>query len=190
MQGESEMKKTVLTLLALVMLLSVLSLSASAGPPEEVSGLWQYIPYVKVHNAAGECVPPGENDTRPPCIREADGNTFMQTFETGKWSGSFVGVSTEDGKVVVHRSGDWSFNAIVSFSEVTVSGKSGTLKMSVNGRLSRYDEDGWWYGRWVILSGTGELATLRGQGTWWGPGAPDVGQEGDIWYAGKIHFAP
>ena len=47
-----------------------------------------------------------------------------------------------------------------------------------------------WHGRWVILRGTDELATLRGQGTWWGPGAPDVGLWGDIYYGGNIHFEP
>jgi len=60
--------------------------------------------------------------------------------------------------------------------------------MSVEGSLP--DASSGWHGRWVILRGTDELATLRGQGRWWGPGAPDVGVWGDIYYGGKIHFEP
>jgi hypothetical protein len=162
------MKKRLVTLVAVVMVLSVLIVPVQAGPPVEASGLWQYKPYILEQ-------------------RMADGNTFLKTFEEGKWTGTLSGTSTEDGKVVIHRNGDWSFNAIVSF-EGTVDGKSGTLEMSVVGK--RPDGAPEWEGKWVILSGTGELATLRGQGTWWGPGAPEPETWGDIYYAGKVHFGP
>ena len=66
--------------------------------------------------------------------------------------------------------------------------EQGTLVMSVEGSAPDAVSD--WHGRWVILRGTDELATLRGQGTWWGPGAPDVGLWGDIYYGGEIHFEP
>jgi hypothetical protein len=112
----------------------------------------------------------------------------LTTFENGPWTGTFEGISTEDGKVVIHCSGAWSFNAIVSFSELTVDGRTGTLKMSVVGK--RPDENADWAGKWVILSGTGELTDLRGQGTWWGPGAPGPEEWGDIYYAGNYHFRP
>jgi len=67
--------------------------------------------------------------------------------------------------------------------EGTVMGKEGTLVIQLVGW--RYlPED--WYGQWLIISGTGELANLRGQGIWWGPG---FGAEGpDIFYSGQIHF--
>jgi hypothetical protein len=163
------MKKRLLTLLTLSVILSVLSIPALAGPPTAASGVWLYTPYIV-------------------SMRFADGNTFLKTFEDGIWTGTFEGVSTEDGHVVIHSTGFWSFRGTVSFSQVTVDGKSGTLEMHVVG--SRPDVFTDWQGRWVILSGTGDLATLRGQGTWWGPGAPDVGQQGTIYYAGQIHFEP
>jgi hypothetical protein len=165
------MRKLSLTLLAALMILvaSALAMPVQAGPPTPAEGLWQYQPFILD-------------------VKEAGCNTFLTTFENGMWTGTFEGTSTEDGKVVIHCSGAWSFNAIVSFSEVTVDGREGTLTMSVGG--GQPDEDSDWEGRWVILSGTGELATLRGQGIWWGPGAPDVGVWGDIYYSGQIHFEP
>ncbi len=89
--------------------------------------------------------------------------------------------------MVIHCNEAWSFNAIVSF-DGTVNGKSGTLKMSVVGK--RPDAFADWEGKSVILSGTGELANLRGRGTWWGPGAAEEGKWGDIYYDGNYHFEP
>lgn len=162
------MKKRVLTLLTMIMILSTLSAPALAGPPTEVGGLWQYTPYI-----VG--------------VRVAGGNMFLQTIEDGIWTGNFEGDSTEDGQVVVHSSGSWSYKGIVSFVG-TVDGRSGTMEMSVAGRRPDVLSD--WQGLWVILSGTDELANLRGQGTWWGPGAPAPEQQGDIYYSGTIHFEP
>jgi hypothetical protein len=163
------MKRMLLTLLTLSVILSMLSVPALAGPPTAAEGLWQYKPTILDE-------------------RVADGNIFLETSEEGIWTGTFEGESTEAGHVVIHSSGFWSFRAIVSFSEVTVDDKTGTLEMSVVGK--RPDAGSDWQGRWVILGGTGELATLRGQGTWWGPGAPGPGEWGDIPYAGQIHFEP
>jgi hypothetical protein len=162
------MKKVWLTLLTVVVALSALLISAQAGPPTTAEGLWQYQPFIEDMRTAG-------------C------NTFLDTFENGLWTGTFEGTSTEDGKVVIHCNGAWSFNAIVSYVG-TVNGQSGTLQMSVEG--SRPDGESEWLGRWVILSGTEGLATLRGQGTWWGPGAPNPGEWGDIYYEGNVHFEP
>jgi len=163
------MKRLLLTLLTLAVMLSMLSVPALAGPSTAAEGVWQYKPTIED-------------------VRMADGNMFLETSEEGLWTGTFEGESTEDGHVVVYRTGSWSFRGTVSFSQVTVDGASGTLEMTVVG--SRPDAVTDWQGRWVILSGTGDLATLRGQGTWWGPGAPDVGQWGDIYYEGQIHFEP
>jgi hypothetical protein len=182
-----KMKKPTLTVLSLAMVLLMLSMPALAGPPTEADGLWQYQPFIKVYNDEGECVPPTGAPGEVPCIESHDENTVMYTFENGQWYGTFFGTSTEDGKVVIHSSGVWSFNAIVSF-EGEVDGRYGTLQMSVNGKAPDAFSD--WEGRWVIISGTGELSTLQGQGTWGGPGAPEVGAWGDIYYAGKVHFEP
>lgn len=71
-----------------------------------------------------------------------------------------------------------------------MSGKWGTLEMRVVG--SSPDVPTGWEGKWVILSGTGDLANLRGQGTWWGPGYDPANplEYGKIDYSGKIHFEP
>ncbi len=159
----------ILATVLLSTLIIVLSVPAYAGPPENANGLWQYTPTILA-------------------VRERGCNTFLTTSEEGIWTGTFTGNSTEDGKVVIHCSGMWSFDAIVSFHDVTVAGKSGTLEMTVVG--GRPDASSNWTGRWVILSGTGDLASLRGQGTWWGPGAHGPGTWGDIYYSGDYHFEP
>jgi hypothetical protein len=182
-----KMKKVILMVLSLATVLLMLSMPTLAGPPAGAAGLWQYQPFVKVYDADGECVPPTGAPGEVPCIETHGGNTVMYTFENGKWEGTFNGISTEDGKVVVYSSGALSFDAIVSF-EGEVDDKFGALQMSVNGRWT--DGGTEWQGRWVIISGTGELSTLHGQGTWWGPGAPDFGVWGDIYYAGNVHFEP
>lgn len=160
---------SVLILLVLGLLFG-LTPAAQAGPPEDASGLWLYTPY-----ATG--------------VRQAGCNIHLDTVEDGVWTaGTFVGTSTEVGRVTIHCSGRWSFYATVFFDHVTVNGRSGTLEMTVNGSRPNASAD--WYGHWTITDGSGELATLRGHGTFWGPGAPGEGMQGLIYYAGRIHFEP
>jgi len=161
-------KLQILSILFVMAFLFMTSVPALAGPPEAAAGLWQYRTFILE-------------------VREAGCNTFLKTLEDGLWTGTFDGISTEDGTVVIHCSGAWSFNAIVSF-EGSVAGRNGTLTMSVVG--SRPDGSADWEGKYVILSGTGELDNLRGQGIWWGPGAPAPGVWGDIEYEGSYHFEP
>jgi hypothetical protein len=170
-KGEYEMRKAFLTLLSLLILVLLIAVvvPVQAGPPESAEGLWQYQPFI-LGAQVNDC------------------NTFLTTFENGVWTGTFEGNSTEDGKVVIHCNGSWSFNAIVTFSQVTVGGRSGTLEMSVNG--SRPDGLSDWTGYWVITDGADGLENLRGQGNWWGPGAPAPEEWGDIYYEGNIHFEP
>jgi hypothetical protein len=163
------MKRTVSILVTVFMAALALSMTVQAGPPTAAAGLWRYTPYLI-------------------SMKVADGNTFLHTFENGEWTGTFEGDSTEEGHVVIHSTGAWSFRGTVTFSQVTVDGRSGTLEMRVAGERPDVFTD--WEGRWVITGGTGDLVNLRGQGTWWGPGAPDLGLQGDIWYAGQIHFEP
>jgi hypothetical protein len=40
------------------------------------------------------------------------------------------------------------------------------------------------------IGDTPRLELKARQAPWWGPGAPDVGEWGDIYYAGKVHFEP
>ena len=162
------MKKRLFVLLIVLTILALGAIPALAGPPQKAEGLWQYQPFILG-------------------VKEAGCNTFLTIFENGLWTGTFEGTSIDYGKVVIHCNGAWSFNAIVLF-EGSVAGKSGTLRMSVVG--GRPDALSDWEGKSVILSGTGELANLRGQGTFWGSGAPVPEVWGDIYYEGNYHFEP
>jgi hypothetical protein len=171
-------------------LLSMAPMAVHATPPTatEVSGTITYMARFKVYDDSGECVPPdGSEDQRLPCIKMADGNLFAETFEEATYTGGLAGASTNDCKVVIHSSGAWFYKAISSFQGI-VDGRDGTLQISMIG--SRLSADAEWQGSWVILGGDGKLATLRGQGTWAGPGAPDVWVWGDVYYEGQIHFEP
>jgi hypothetical protein len=169
-EGDEKVRKRPLLAIAvlLVGLLLVLSVPALAGPPEEAGGVWEYMVTAADVELAG-------------C------NMFMYTYDIGEWTGTFEGVSTETGVVVAHCSGKTSFNGSLSFVG-DVNGQSGSLEMSVVGQCC--DEQGHWKGQWVILSGTEGLANLRGQGTWFGPGAGGPFVWGTVDYAGNYHFEP
>lgn len=161
-------KKYIVILLALLVLL-VLVIPAQATKPDSAGGVWSYFVY----------------DVE---VKEAGCNTFLTTYDYGKMTGTFEGDTTEVGMVVEHCSGRVSFNGNMVFDgevESPTGKRSGTMEMSVVGQCC--DENGW-DGQWVILSGTGELANLHGQGTWsgWGAGGPFVW--GDVDYEGNIHF--
>lgn len=156
---------------AVAALLLVSASAVTAGAPTEASGEWLYLPSVVGMRTAG-------------C------NTFLDTTEVGIWSGTFVGESAEVGNVVIHCNGRLGFNATVSFDSVTVGGKTGPLEMRANGVKASPEAD--WVGHWVILSGSGELENLRGNGTFWGPGwlESDPTAYGQIYYDGQVKFAP
>jgi hypothetical protein len=151
-KGDAKMKKKACMLVTVFMVVLALSVSVQAGPLTIAGGDWLYMPTVE-------------------SVRIAGGNTFLELSEVGAWSGTFEGESTEAGTVVQHSSGRVFFKGIVSFVG-TVNGQSGTMKMSVVG--SKADPTAEWEGKWVILGGTEGLATLQGQGTWWGPGWSEV----------------
>jgi len=121
-------------------------------------------------------------------IRVSDeGNIFIEAKEWEVWSGAFdgtaeavfrVGIFVEEPPVF------WNVWLRSTFTG-TVDGKSGTLIIQLVGKRPMEPEPGWWSGQWLILSGTGELANLHGQGTWWGPG---FGNSPAIYYSGQVHF--
>jgi hypothetical protein len=164
------MKKKVWMSVTVFMAVLALSVSVQAGPPTVAGGDWLYMPTVE-------------------SVRSASGNTFIELSEIGVWSGTFDGYSTETGTVVQHSSGRVFFKGLVSFVG-TVNDQSGAMKMSVVGSKADLTAD--WEGKWVILGGTEGLATLQGQGTWWGPGwSPLTPTDwGVIHYAGNVHFEP
>jgi len=166
--------KRSIALLALVLtLVLVPAVITHATPPTSASGRWGYTPWINFES-----------------MRVAGGNTFFEAYtETppDEWTGTFVGTSEDVYNVAIHSTGAWYCNGVVSF-EGKVNGVEGTLVIWFLGKKPDMFAD--WSGKWVILSGTGDLANLRGQGTWWGPGAPEVGQKGYVDYSGKIHFDP
>ena len=162
------MKRKILISLTFAIMLSLLAIPVFASPPTNASGIWKYMP------------------TELTFIKESGGNQFFDLTEAGIWTGTFKGTSVDYGPVVMHRSGATSFKGIVDF-DGEVDGKTGTLMIKVNGRKPNPTAD--WKGSWVILSGSGELSNLHGQGKWWGPGynPADPTTYGVIHYSGHIH---
>ena len=163
------MKKKLFVLLAVIMVLSMISIPAMATPPENAEGEWIYLP------------------TGQELLKVAGGNTFLSITEDSRWTGTFDGESKDHGTVVIYRSGRLFFKGEVEFTSVTVNGQTGTLELQVNG--SKQDSGSDWVGRWVVSGGELYEAGLRGQGSWDGPGwqgDPEV--EGEIHYSGNIHF--
>lgn len=162
------MNKKLFALVSTVIVLSLLVMPALAAQEKVPDGIWSY-------------------NSEFVNIRVVGGNMFISITDVGMWSGTFEGTSDDVGEVAVYRSGLWNYWGTVEFTG-EVDGVSGTLTMKVHG--IRPDADSEWDGTWVIISGTGGLATLRGQGTWWGMGAPGPGVWGDVEYEGDVHFEP
>ena len=153
--------------ICMLALLSTLSMSVHATPLTPASGTWTYIP------------------ADMTLTRSADGNTFYEAKSIDIVTGTFEGPGTGVDILVLHSSGFWTGIGVATFVDCMVDGKSGTLVIRWAAHATA--ETGLWSGQWVILSGTGELANLRGQGTFWGP----VNPEGINYpYSGWIHFEP
>lgn len=170
-RGVNDMKKNLFVLLATVVLLLLVSIPAFATPPQDASGDWTYLPR-------------GDE-----LLKVAGENVFLWNVEDSVWTGTFEGHSVDSGVVVLHREGNLFFKGTVSFDSVKVNGKEGSLEMLVNGTKPDLSLETDWKGQWVISKAGGDLAGLKGQGAWWGPGwQGEEGVWGDIYYDGKIHF--
>jgi len=156
------------TLLMCIVTLLTLSTPVYATPPITASGTVNY-----TFEVTG--------------MREADGNLFLYAIEWEDWMGDFEGTAVAFFRVEMFSSGFWNVWLRSTFTG-TVDEKYGTLVIQLVGKKP-LDED--WYGQWVIISGTDELANLRGRGTWGGPGYRDdikIPGDPDLWYEGEIHF--
>jgi hypothetical protein len=169
-EGDGKMKKRLIVLLAVIVVLSMVSIPALAGPPQDAGGAWYYLPTGMVVD------------------KVAGGNTFVSISDVGYWTGTIAGDEVDVGTAVIHLSGRWSYTeGILTFESAVVGGRSGGLEMRVRG--SRPDIYTDWEGQWLITAATGGLEGLRGQGTWWGPGwQGDPNVHGVVYYSGKIHF--
>ncbi len=109
----------------------------------------------------------------------ADGNTIYSVTVTTKLTGTLTGIGVDYATLIAHADG--SFNAQhLSTCTCALGGNSGTLTSIFNLKGSLVN--GVAEGQWTILSGTGGLTGLRGQGTL--VGAPFVGAD----YSLQIHF--
>lgn len=121
-------------------------------------------------------------------MRQAGPNLFMDAAEQEEYRGDLEGTGNSVFTVGMFRD-FWTVWLRSEFVGV-IDGRDGTLVMQLVGKKP-VGED--WYGTWVIISGTGELANAHGQGTWWGPGyRSDEKTPGDpdCYTLGLIHFDP
>ena len=116
-------------------------------------------------------------------IRYPDGNIVLTIKREGQLSGTTEGLITETTYVVGKRI--TTVHGIQICDPCSVGGRSGTYVLRFEGTEDPYGHD---WGHWVYLSGTGDLANLRGHGTYEGSGAPDGSFSGT--YSGEYHFDP
>ena len=145
------MEKMGVKFCALAVLLSTLLIPVvQATPSIAVGGDWKY------------------GYTGFEIIKLADGNAIVSVTEHGDWSGDFVGVSEMVVSGVIHSKGFITFEGVINF-DGSVLNKDGTLIIRYAGKVTSAGEI---ISQWVIQSGTGDLANLRGQGTLSGVGGP------------------
>lgn len=164
------MRKLSVFFLLLAALLAVVQWApVAASRPADVSGTLSYIPY-----QVGE----------PKIV---GGNMFFQTEEDVWYEGDFDGTAFDECLVILHASGNWTYQAISHFSG-TIAGHTGEMTLRLNGH--RPDAFSDWTGQWVILSGSGDLTNVHGQGIFYGAGSPGFGFMGQVTYEGQVHFDP
>ncbi len=190
------MKKAAVVAVAILIVAGLLSTSlslANATPSTPVSGRWVGTPGSAIFSN----------------IKIAGGNVFLDVYNKGPYvSGDILGSFEQTFTAVVHygdpeiaknietipipQRPDADFNWI-KMERVftgTVLGVPGglTIRLEAKGYGNTlrgpacYDLEG----TWVIISGTGGLANLHGQGTWWHSKTGFTGLE----YEGQVHFDP
>ncbi len=137
------MKRSLFVVLMVIAML-LMAVPASAGPPVDVAGEWNY---------EGEFWP----------VKVAGPNLFVEGTDTGHWTGGLVGTTQEEFTAVFHRD-HAIYRGHMEFTG-SVDGVYGTMMIKTNGIL----KDGIWTGNWVIQHGTGDLASVHGGGTFVGP---------------------
>lgn len=108
----------------------------------------------------------------------ANGNTILWGTTTVFVTGSFAGTATDTWTETLFQTGALSLRDVLTVS-TSVDGKSGTLTLLLVGRAA--PPGAYWTGQWTILSGTDDLATISGHGTWW---TAEVGYD----YSGFVEF--
>lgn len=117
----------------------------------------------------------------------ADGNVFISAVEYDKVTGTLEGTGEGVFTLEIHPEGFDTGQGRTLFTG-SVLDNEGTLVIQWVGNTK--NDQGWWWFQWTILSGTGKLANLQGQGTGWGPGPAGLDEWGGVELSGKIVFAP
>jgi hypothetical protein len=119
---------------------------------------------------------------QPPKVAEESDNRVLTMNIIEEWNGGIEGVATAQAIWIVHNAplignpDAWiNFHAIITFSDVTVLGQSGGLTIRIRGAKTEC--------HWTIISGTGDLANIHGQGK------ASLDTE-PYTYTGKVHFDP
>lgn len=141
--------------------------------------------------------------------RTAGGNVFLDVYNRGTYiAGDILGSFEQTFSAVVHFGSpkvvanldpsNPSTNPDAAFNWVdmdrtftgTVLGVPGgfTMRLQATGYGNNLKGPAYYdlEGTWVIISGTGDLANLHGQGTWWHSRTGATGLE----YEGQVHFDP
>jgi len=116
----------------------------------------------------------------PVSIREAGGNTFISAVEIDEFDGTFEGDGEGPFTVTIHPTGFMTGRGRTVF-DGEVQGEWGTLVIQWTGETKTL---GRWLCKWVILSGTEDLANLRGQGK----GVETAPESYVLDMSGKIQF--
>lgn len=156
-------RRTVFAVLGALSLVTLPSSRAAAtGPPAAATGSFTQVSFV----VSSERVV---------------GSVFMFDFtETDLLTGTLTGTSVLEGSCAVPPTGSASCHALETFTG-SVDGRAGTAEF-----WNVFEVDfatGSFSGRFTALGGTGDLANLRGQGTFEGTGTTGT-------YALRITFAP
>jgi hypothetical protein len=132
-------------LLVLVLSVLVLVLPAAAGAAPPVSGS-------------------GTSTVSSAIIastRQADGNTFVSSRVTTRYSGTVQGTGVGEETVIIHPDGTFNGSTFETFTG-TIGGNPGTAVFRVVGTGDV--TTGALSGQFTIVDGTGGLATLHGEG--------------------------
>ena len=119
---------------------------------------------------------------------EADGSYFGDYVEYEEWSGDIEGTAVAPFPFILWASGEMDAWLLAEFEGTVLGEYEGTMViMSIYHAPTSGGTD--WHGEWMIISGTGDLEHLRGQGVAWGPGSTNE-DDGitDIYYNGQVMF--
>ncbi len=137
---------------------------------------------------AAQAAPPtaasGSFSSAPPTnvvTRSAGPNTIITDTFTGVLSGTFSGTSVFQERYVLRADGSFIADHAVETFTGTVNGVAGTATFVdvITGDTTSF------HGHFVVVSGTGGLANLRGQGTFEGSSTTGVGT-----YTAQIQIHP